>query len=61
LPRNDNQQPLKKGKYKVNNSKITIVTGITGQNGGYLAKLLLSKGYEIVGAYHHSATDSLEN
>jgi len=44
----------------VNNSKIALVTGITGQDGGYVAKLLLSKGSKVVGAYHHSARDSLE-
>lgn len=26
-----------------------LITGITGQDGGYLAELLLSKGYEVVG------------
>ena len=26
-----------------------IITGITGQDGAYLAKLLLIKGYEVIG------------
>ena len=30
--------------------KKAIITGITGQDGAYLAKLLLSKGYEVYGA-----------
>jgi len=30
-------------------SKRAIITGITGQDGSYLAELLLSKGYEVVG------------
>src|SRR5687768_12540115 len=30
-------------------AKRAIVTGITGQDGSYLAELLLSKGYEVVG------------
>ena len=30
--------------------KTAIITGITGQDGGYLAKLLLSKGYKVYGA-----------
>ena len=30
--------------------KKAIITGITGQDGGYLAKLLLSKGYNVYGA-----------
>ncbi len=30
-------------------SKRAIITGITGQDGSYLAELLLSKGYEVIG------------
>ena len=30
--------------------KKAIITGVTGQDGGYLAKLLLSKGYKVYGA-----------
>lgn len=30
-------------------SKIAIITGITGQDGAYLAQLLLGKGYKVVG------------
>ena len=30
--------------------KKAIITGITGQDGGYLAKLLLSKGYKVTNA-----------
>jgi len=29
--------------------KTALVTGITGQDGSYLAELLLSKGYKVVG------------
>ena len=29
--------------------KKAIITGITGQDGGYLAKLLLNKGYKVYG------------
>ena len=29
--------------------KIALITGITGQDGSYLAELLLSKGYEVGG------------
>lgn len=32
------------------NSKTAFITGITGQDGAYLAKLLLDKGYKVVGA-----------
>lgn len=31
-------------------AKKAVITGITGQDGSYLAELLLSKGYEVVGA-----------
>ena len=30
-------------------SKRAIITGITGQDGSYLAELLLAEGYEVVG------------
>ena len=30
-------------------SKRAIITGITGQDGSYLAELLLAKGYDVVG------------
>ena len=30
-------------------SKVAIITGITGQDGSYLAEFLLSKGYEVHG------------
>ena len=35
--------------------KKALVTGIMGQDGAYLAKLLLDKGYKVVGAYRRSA------
>jgi len=31
------------------NSKVALITGITGQDGSYLAELLLEKGYEVHG------------
>ena len=36
-------------------SKRAIVTGITGQDGSYLAELLLSKGYQVVGVVRRSS------
>jgi GDPmannose 4,6-dehydratase len=33
-----------------------LITGITGQDGSYLAELLLSKGYEVVGMFRRSST-----
>ena len=29
--------------------KTALITGVTGQDGSYLAELLLDKGYEVVG------------
>src|SRR5256712_5515975 len=40
-------------------SKRAIITGITGQDGSYLAELLLSKGYEVVGAVRRSSSPNL--
>ena len=37
-------------------SKIALITGITGQDGSYLAELLLSKGYEVHGIIRRSST-----
>lgn len=30
-------------------SKVALITGVTGQDGSYLAELLLEKGYEVHG------------
>src|SRR3982751_5840117 len=40
-------------------SKRAIITGITGQDGSYLAELLLSKGYEVVGTIRRSSAPNL--
>lgn len=37
-----------------------LITGITGQDGSYLAELLLSKGYEVHGVMRRSSTETLE-
>jgi GDPmannose 4,6-dehydratase len=37
-----------------------LITGITGQDGSYLAELLLSRGYRVVGMTRRSSTDSYE-
>ena len=36
--------------------KKAIITGITGQDGSYLADLLLKKGYKVYGAYRRTST-----
>lgn len=37
-------------------SKKALVTGITGQDGAYLAQLLLSKGYTVYGAFRRTSS-----
>jgi GDPmannose 4,6-dehydratase len=36
--------------------KSAVVTGITGQDGAYLAELLLSKGYKVYGTYRRTSS-----
>jgi len=36
--------------------KTSIVTGITGQDGAYLAQLLLEKGYKVYGTYRRTSS-----
>ncbi|MBC5811276.1 MAG: GDP-mannose 4,6-dehydratase [Candidatus Eremiobacteraeota bacterium] len=38
--------------------KTALITGITGQDGSYLAELLLSKDYRVVGMTRRTSTDS---
>ncbi len=40
--------------------KKALVTGITGQDGSYLAELLLSKGYEVYGVIRRASTFNTE-
>jgi GDPmannose 4,6-dehydratase len=40
-------------------TKTALVTGITGQDGAYLARLLLDKGYKVFGAYRRASTLNL--
>ena len=40
--------------------KRALITGITGQDGSYLAELLLGKGYEVFGLVRRAATPSTE-
>jgi GDPmannose 4,6-dehydratase len=39
--------------------KIALITGITGQDGAYLSKLLLSKGYKVIGLVRSKHSSSL--
>lgn len=40
-------------------NKSALITGITGQDGAYLAKLLLDKGYAVHGVHARRSTDTL--
>jgi len=40
--------------------KRALITGITGQDGSYLAELLLAKGYEVIGMIRRSSTVNFE-
>lgn len=41
-------------------NKIALITGITGQDGSYLAEFLLSKGYEIFGLVRRTSISNFE-
>ncbi|HJV00520.1 MAG TPA: GDP-mannose 4,6-dehydratase [Burkholderiaceae bacterium] len=38
------------------NTKKALITGITGQDGAYLAELLLEKGYQVTGTYRRTSS-----
>ena len=40
--------------------KIALITGITGQDGSYLAEFLLEKGYEVYGLFRRGSTNTSE-
>ena len=50
------------GRYKrsMPSTRRAVVTGITGQDGSYLAELLLARGYDVVGVVRRSSTVSFE-
>jgi len=41
-------------------SKRALITGITGQDGSYLAELLLEKGYEVYGLIRRSSSETVD-
>ncbi|HTK03862.1 MAG TPA: GDP-mannose 4,6-dehydratase [Alphaproteobacteria bacterium] len=41
--------------------KIALITGITGQDGSYLAELLLEKGYEVAGIVRKTSNEAYAN
>ena len=47
-----------------NKKKVALITGITGQDGSYLAEFLLKKGYEVHGIKRRSSlfnTDRIDH
>lgn len=36
-------------------NKTALITGVTGQDGAYLASLLISKGYQVIGTYRRTS------
>jgi GDPmannose 4,6-dehydratase len=46
--------------YSSSSTRRALITGITGQDGSYLADLLLEKGYEVIGLVRRSSTLSFE-
>jgi len=41
-------------------AKTALITGITGQDGSYLAELLLDKGYDVHGMVRRASTETFE-
>lgn len=44
----------------ITNAPHALITGITGQDGSYLAELLLDKGYEVFGIVRRSSTEKFD-
>ena len=40
---------------KMKQAKVALITGITGQDGSYVAELLIEKGYEVHGIVRGSS------
>ena len=41
--------------------KVALITGITGQDGAYLAELLLKKNYKVIGTVRRSTSERFTN
>src|SRR5205807_1319405 len=48
------------GSMTISTTRTALITGITGQDGSYLAEFLLAKGYSVHGMVRRSSTTSLE-
>ena len=55
--RPDRREPGREGRMS---ARRALVTGVTGQDGSYLAELLLDKGYEVHGMVRRSSTENYE-
>lgn len=53
-------EALKMGLEAMQKEKIALITGITGQDGSYLAEFLLNKGYEVHGIKRRSSLFNTE-
>src|ERR1700731_1807394 len=52
--------PVATGGLDGRTMKRAIITGITGQDGSYLAEWLLGKGYQVHGIVRRSSTENFE-
>ena len=50
---------MKDGDERKMNKKVALITGITGQDGSYLAEFLLEKGYEVHGIHRRSSISNM--
>jgi GDPmannose 4,6-dehydratase len=50
----------KGGRRQEQPRRTALITGITGQDGSYLAEFLLAKGYEVIGVVRRTSHDSYE-
>jgi GDPmannose 4,6-dehydratase len=48
------------GRRREQPRRTALITGITGQDGSYLAEFLLAKGYEVIGVVRRTSHDSYE-
>ncbi len=58
--RKGGERKAKAGKEVEQPRRTAVITGITGQDGSYLAELLLAKGYDVVGVVRRTSHDSYE-
>lgn len=54
------ESDAKKRRVSSGDKKVALITGITGQDGSYLAELLLSKGYEVHGIKRRASSFNQE-